>query len=193
MATFIKLSPATVARESGGQDARALDVERVHAAHADFVFRSLSRLGVREPDLLDMLQEVFVIVYRRAGSYDGTSKLTSWLFGICLRVAAGYRRKLHRRREQPLDDQAVAASPDEQGPEHAAEALRARAELHAILDQMSLDKRAVFVMFEIDAMSCAEIASTLGLPLGTVHSRLHAARGEFERVLQRRRAQRGGR
>jgi DNA-directed RNA polymerase specialized sigma24 family protein len=89
MATFIKLSPATVAREGGGQDARPLDVERVHAAHADFVFRSLSRLGVREPDLLDMLQEVFVIVHRRAGSYDGTSKLTSWLFGICLRVAAG--------------------------------------------------------------------------------------------------------
>jgi RNA polymerase sigma-70 factor, ECF subfamily len=58
---------------------------------------------------------------------------------------------------------------------------------------MSLDKRAVFVMFEIDAMGCAEIASTLELPLGTVHSRLHAARREFERVLSRRRAQRGGR
>jgi RNA polymerase sigma-70 factor (ECF subfamily) len=193
MATFMKASPATLTRESGGLGERALDVTAVHSTHADFVFRSLSRLGVREPDLLDALQEVFVVVHRRASSYDGTSKLTSWLFGICLRVAAAHRRKLYRRREQPLGDELELGQSEQPGPEQAVAAKQARAELEAILEQLSLDKRAVFVMFEIEAMSCAEIAATLELPLGTVHSRLHAARHEFARILERRRTRRGGR
>lgn len=186
----MKASSASMSRPNGAEDAGLLDVERVHAAHADFVFRSLARLGVRDADLPDMLQEVFVVVHRRAASYDGKSKLTSWLFGICLRVAAGYRRKRERRREQALPDGLELASGEEQGPEQACEAARARAELAAILDAMPLEKRAVFVMFEIDAMSCAEIAHTLDVPIGTVHSRLHAARHAFELALQKRRAQR---
>ena len=184
----MKASPASVPRQNSSEDARPLDIQRVHAAHADFVFRSLARLGVRDDDLPDMLQEVFVVVHRRASAYDGTSKLTSWLFGICLRVAAGYRRKLQRRREQALPDESEAALDQAHSPERAWEAARARAELAAVLDELPLDKRAVFVMFEIDALSCAEIAATLGVPIGTVHSRLHAARRSFEAVLRRRSA-----
>ena len=166
----------------------ALRVEEVHAAHADFVFRSLSRLGVRDQDLPDMLQEVFMVVHRRAASFDGSSKLTSWLFGICLRVAAGYRRRAHRRHERPLEtdpQSSDAHAAHQQSPERAAQAAEARRKLDAVLDTLPLDKRAVLVMFEIDALSCAEIASVLEVPLGTVHSRLHAARAAFAQALKR--------
>jgi RNA polymerase sigma-70 factor (ECF subfamily) len=197
MSAFTKMGPdaATSALGSAQAQPGALRVEDVHAAHADFVFRSLARLGVRDADLGDMLQEVFVVVHRRLGSFDGNSKLTSWLFGICLRVAASYRRRAHRRYERPLDADATQLPQDAgiPSPEQAAEAAEARAKLEAVLDAMPLDKRAVLVMYEIDGLSCHEIASTLEVPIGTVHSRLHAARAAFLAALKRHDARRAGR
>ena len=193
MSAFTKLSPDAATSALGPTHAQpeALRVEEVHAAHADFVFRSLARLGVRDADLADMLQEVFVVVHRRLSSFDGSSKLTSWLFGICMRVAASYRRRAHRRYERPLDAESMAHDADgAASPEQAAEASEARRKLELVLDAMPLDKRAVLVMYEIDGMSCAEIASTLEVPIGTVHSRLHAARAAFLAALKRENARR---
>jgi RNA polymerase sigma-70 factor (ECF subfamily) len=196
MTAFTKTGPeaATSALGSAQAQSEALRVEDVHAAHADFVFRSLARLGVRDADLADMLQEVFVVVHRRLDSFDGSSRLTSWLFGICMRVAASYRRRAHRRYERPLDPEATLREADSaHDPEQAASAAEARAKLEAVLDAMPLDKRAVLVMYEIDGLSCAEIASTLEVPIGTVHSRLHAARAAFMAALKRENARRAGR
>lgn len=161
-----------------------LDVVSVHHEHADFVWRSLQRLGVRDADIEDLLQEVFVVVHQRLHTFDGSSRMTTWLFGICLRVASAYRRRAHRRREQSVfevPDEAV----DGETPEDAAATAQARARLHAALDLMDLDKRAIFVMFELDEMSCETIADMLSIPLGTVYSRLHAARKAFEQALSR--------
>jgi RNA polymerase sigma-70 factor (ECF subfamily) len=194
LGTFIKVTSATAAPAAGLERVERLDVAKVHAAHADFVWRSLARLGVRQEDLSDMLQEVFVVVHRRADSYDGTGKVTSWLFGICLRVASGYRRSLGRRREQALDAPDGRRTAEHDDPEARLDAKRARALLTRVLDAMPLDKRAIFAMFEIDGLSCGEIAEQLDVPVGTVHSRLHAARAAFAKSLQRERArsQRGG-
>lgn len=193
MATFIKVGSAAGVPASRLDRSRPIEVAEVHAAHADFVWRSLARLGVRNDDLPDMLQEVFLVVHRRGDTYDGSSKLTSWLFGICLRVAAGYRRRAFRRHEQPLETAAEPVTAPELGPEQTLAAKEARGRLAAVLDDMPLDKRAIFVMFEIDAMSCAEIASSLDVPIGTVHSRLSAARKAFEASLHREQARRGRR
>jgi RNA polymerase sigma-70 factor (ECF subfamily) len=193
VSAFIKVISAAKPPYATVEGRPLLDVAEVHAAHADFVWRSLSRLGVRDADLPDMLQEVFLVVHKRAAAFDGSAKLTSWLFGICLRVAARYRRRPHIRREQPLEARLEKASESDDSPERALEAARARVLLAHVLDAMPLGKRAIFVMFEIDAMSCTEIASALGLPLGTVHSRLHSARRAFAAALTRVRAQSGRR
>jgi RNA polymerase sigma-70 factor (ECF subfamily) len=50
---------------------------------------------------------------------------------------------------------------------------------------MSVERRALLVMYELDEMTCEEIAEVLGIPVGTVHSRLHAAREEFKSALKR--------
>jgi RNA polymerase sigma-70 factor (ECF subfamily) len=185
MATFMKVTTAPAARAAERERARPLTAAEVHAEHADFVWRSLARLGVREGDLADVLQEVFLVVHRRLQTYDGSSKLTSWLFGICLRSASAYRRRAFRRREQPLTAGREPAAPDGSDPERAFDA---REKLAAILDGMPLDKRAIFVMFEIDGMSSQAIADALDVPVGTVHSRLYAARRAFEKALVRLRA-----
>jgi RNA polymerase sigma-70 factor (ECF subfamily) len=185
MAAFMKATTATAGPAARQERAQPLAVADVHAAHADFVWRSLARLGVRDEDLPDMLQEVFLVVHRRLHTYDETSKLTSWLFGICLRIAAAYRRRAHRRRERPFAAVPEPAAPEAPGPERA---LQARQDLEALLDALPLERRAIFVMFEIDGLSCQQIAETLEVPVGTVHSRLHAARRAFEKALVRRRA-----
>jgi RNA polymerase sigma-70 factor (ECF subfamily) len=176
-------------------EARAPSATEVYADHADFVFASLQRFGIRDNDLEDLLQEVFVVVHRKLHTFDGSSRMTTWLYGICLRVAAAHRRRAHVRREQSVDPvpepapSTSRASRDD--PEAALQRGQARQQLESILDELDLDKRAVFVMFEIDELSCDEIAAVVGVPVGTVYSRLHAARASFREAIARHRA-RGG-
>jgi RNA polymerase sigma-70 factor (ECF subfamily) len=162
----------------------ALDLDAIFRAHANFIWLSLQRLGVQHADLDDVAQDVFVIVHRRLDRFDGSSLLTTWLFGICLRVAANYRRK-RRFLLLPtgiIDDAALATDP------HQDLARReAQRHLERILARMDVAKRAVFVMFEWEGISCDEIARTMGVPVGTVFSRLHAARREFNKTLARSR------
>jgi RNA polymerase sigma-70 factor (ECF subfamily) len=188
-------SPSAVAsttetpRSSAGAG-RALDVRGVSEAHAQFVWVSLQRLGIREADLPDVLQEVFVVVHQRLATFEGNSALTTWLFGISMRVAANHRRRAHVRREQPVADVPDSQQDEALGPERAAERAQAADLLRAALDAMDLEKRAVFVMFEIEELSCAEIAAVLGVPVGTVYSRLHAARKQFEALVEGQRGER---
>jgi RNA polymerase sigma-70 factor (ECF subfamily) len=161
-----------------------LDVAQIYAKYAPLLWRSLQRTGVPEADLPDALQEVLLVAHRRLASFDGQSKLTTWLFGICLRVAATQRRARRRRREESLDQRAAPpALVETDHPEQQALARDARRRLEAALDGLDPEKRAVFVMFEIEGMACAEIAELLGVPKGTVFSRLaHARRAFLERL-----------
>jgi RNA polymerase sigma-70 factor (ECF subfamily) len=162
-----------------------LDVVSIHDQHADFVWLTLQRFGVRDQDIEDVLQEVFVVVHRRLGSFDGSSRMTTWLFGICMRLASAYHRRAFRRRERTMAEVPDQAAPDDDSPENAASAMQAREWLRAALDFMDLEKRAIFVMFEIDEVPCEAIAEMLSIPVGTVYSRLHAARKAFAEALER--------
>lgn len=173
--------------------AAPLDVLAVHEAQADFVFRSLQRLGVRPADLEDVFQEVFIVVHKRLHTYDGSAALTTWLFGICLRVASAHRRRAWFRREVPTDDVAAAHPvPESEQPEEALAAREAQASVRRVLDRMDIEKRAVLAMFELDQLPTEEIATILGVPVGTVWSRLHAARKQFQKLMERERARGGG-
>jgi RNA polymerase sigma-70 factor (ECF subfamily) len=186
------VDPALAPAAEGTGARISCDAAGLYAAHADFVWASLQRLGVRDADLEDVLQEVFVVVHQRLHTFDGSSKATTWIFGICMRVASAYRRRGFRRRET------CVADPPEPAPEVDANAgaspeedlakAQSRRRLEELLDELDLDKRAVFVMFEIDELSCEEIAHLLGVPVGTVYSRLHAARKAFQRALVRMQA-----
>lgn len=162
------------------------ELAEVHAEHADFVYRSLQRLGVRPMDLEDALQDVFVVVHKKLEAFDPSFKLKSWLFGISVRVAVAHRRKAHLHRERTdanLERHAESAA--QSGPEAVAMERQGRERLAQILDKLTPEKRAVFVMFEIEGKTTVEIADELGLALGTVYSRLSAARAEFQRAVER--------
>ena len=165
------------------------DVAALYEVHGRFVWSTLQRLGVRDADLEDVLQEVFVVVHQRVHTFDGSSKVTTWLFGIAMRVASSYRRRGYRRRETAVAEPPEPTSaPDMASPEDDLVQAESRRRLALILDDMDLEKRAVFVMFEIDEMPCEEIASILGVPVGTVYSRLYNARKAFQKALVRMQA-----
>jgi RNA polymerase sigma-70 factor, ECF subfamily len=153
---------------------RELDAEQVYELHADFVWRSLQHLGVRDADLEDLGQEVFVTVHRRLSSFDGRSKLTTWLFGICLHLVQRHRRRAYFRLEL------LHAEPPErvdfETPEARYAGEQSRQRLERLLDKLSPERRATFVLFEVEGMSCEEIAELSAVPVGTVYSRLHLAR-----------------
>ena len=72
---------------------------RSTAEHARFVWLSLQRLGIHPSDLDDIAQDVFMIVHRRLDTFDRRARISTWLFGICMRVAANYRRRRRWTRE----------------------------------------------------------------------------------------------
>lgn len=144
----------------------------------DFVWRSLRGLGVPSGDADDAAQQVFLVAVRKLGSITPGSE-RSFLFGTAIGVAANARRGRSRRREVG-DDEGLDAHPD--AAPDAEEQLRrkqARARLDAILGEMPLELRTVFVLFELESLTMAEIARMLDLPPGTVASRLRRARENF--------------
>jgi RNA polymerase sigma-70 factor, ECF subfamily len=160
----------------------------VYDTHLDFVWRSLNRLGVPSHDLPDATQDVFLVVHRRLGEFEGRAKMTTWLFRICMRVASDRRRASKTRREV-YDSDEVARRPDERA-DSAAELERKRdlLELEAILAELPDDQRLVFALFELDGLTGEQIAELLEVPLGTVRSRLRLGRQGFDQALGRRAA-----
>jgi RNA polymerase sigma-70 factor (ECF subfamily) len=157
----------------------------VYSEHFRFVWRSLRRLGVPESDASDAAQDVFLVVHRRLGEFEGRSKMTTWLFGIALRVARDRKRLAHNRRRSddssPLDT-AADDRVDIAGEAEKREALRL---LESLLDELPDEQRAVFCLFELDGLGGEAIAEMLEIPVGTVHSRLRLAREAFDRNLKR--------
>ena len=158
--------------------------------HAPFVWRGLRRLGIPESDVEDVCQEVFVVVHRKLGDFEGRSSLRTWIYSICARTASDYRRSGRVRREVVTDAPPEMAH---EGGQHDAVALRqARATLDRILDELDDDKRSVFVLYEIEELTMAEVAEALGCPLQTAYSRLHAARKVVEAGVTRAQASASG-
>lgn len=180
-----------LAQSSLESRAATLDAAAVHAAHGAFLWATLQRLGARPSDLDDVYQEVFIVLHRRLGDYDPALPIRPWLFGICVRVVAASRRRAHVRRER-LVDVVPESDGNAPSPEERAERARRHEILQEILDELDLERRAVFVMYEIDELPCDQIAEMTGVPVGTVHSRLHAARKDFQRASARWQARHGG-
>jgi RNA polymerase sigma-70 factor (ECF subfamily) len=162
----------------------ARTAQEVFAEHAPFVLRSVRRLGVRESEVEDVAQEVFVIVHRKLATWNGTSTLRTWLFGIALRVASAHRRKAYVRRELLDNDAAAAPSvPPEQ--QDMLRRKELRAQLDRALDMLDENKRAVFVLYELEGMPMAEIAEGLGCALFTAYGRLREAREQVRACFER--------
>jgi RNA polymerase sigma-70 factor (ECF subfamily) len=160
------------------------DVVQIYEQHFDFAWRSLRRLGVAATDLEDAAQDVFEIVHRRINDFEHRSTLKTWIFGIALRVAKVYRHKAARQRQRVRVEEVLLVS-SHANPEQAKAHVQAAEQVQRLLDELDDDKRAVFILSELEQVPAAEIATALGIPPNTVYSRLRLARAAFEAGLRR--------
>ncbi|AKU99500.1 RNA polymerase sigma factor RpoE [Labilithrix luteola] len=192
------LETAKLAKDVSPEEAIARDPElearlqRLAVEHYDFVWRSLRRLGVAPPETDDAAQRVFLVIADKLPNIE-PSKERSFVFGIVMRVAANVRRDRATARQREAEDTETSDLPID-APTAEAEVARAQARvrLDAILASMSEDRRAVFVLFELEELTVTEIAELLGLPLGTVGSRLRRAREDFRTAVARLHARDSG-
>lgn len=158
--------------------AAAIPFEKLVTDHLAFVWRSLRRFGVRPADVDDATQRVFLIANDKLSSIRPGSE-RSFLVAVAMRVASHTRRSNQRREaahQNWFESQSGAPAPE--GPARQAEA---RDLLDRVLDKMPDDLRSVFVLFELEELTVDEVAALLGLPRGTVATRLRRARVVFQK------------
>ena len=171
------------------QPTQQLDFRAIFDQHFDYVWFTLRRFGVPARDLDDLAHDVFFQIYQHLGQYDPSRPLRPWLFGFAYRMASDYRR-LARHRRETLDEpcEGIDAAPS------AAERVASRQTLDLVwnaLEHLDLDRRAIFVLHEVEGYSIPEVASALEIPLNTADSRLRLAREQFAKSVQRLRLRRG--
>lgn len=158
-------------------------LRRIVEAQFDALWRFLRRLGIAEGDVDDAVQEVILVLARKLHVVEAESE-RSFVFSTAFRIASDMRKRAKRRREieaTPLYEQA-GLGPD---PETSAEQRRLTVLFAQVLEQLSLELRAVFVLYELEEFTMAEISEALAIPPGTVASRLRRGRETFERLAAR--------
>lgn len=145
------------------------------------VYAFLWRLGARGAELEDLLHDVFVAAVRRWPTYEQSRPVRPWLLGITFRVFAHARRKQGPESSE-LDESlpAEGASVEQQVAAKQAAALLDRA-----LASLRPERRAVFVMMELEGLSAPEVAEVMGANLATTYSRLRLARADVQEAVER--------
>jgi RNA polymerase sigma factor (sigma-70 family) len=147
----------------------------------DYVYHALRRHGISPTDAEDLVQEVFLVMWRRWSEFDTTRPLRPWLGGIAFRVAYNYRQRSGR--EVPggiVDAEDEAPSPEDRLDAHSARALVLR-----VLAVLPEKYRGLIVSHDLDGVPMREIAETMRVPLFTAHTRLRAARLAFAKAVRR--------
>jgi RNA polymerase sigma-70 factor (ECF subfamily) len=148
-----------------------------------FIWRLLRRLGLPEADADDAAQQVFLVASRRIDAIQLGSE-RSFLFGTALRVASRVRKV--RADNAQAHVEILDSHPDAGvNLDEMLDQRRARSLLDSILNTMPDEIRVVFVLYEIEELTMAQIATGLEIPAGTVASRLRRAREVFSRHAER--------
>jgi RNA polymerase sigma-70 factor (ECF subfamily) len=186
-------SPLDAATEAGllaevraGGPGRARAFDAIFRALREPVLALCLHLTGRRADAEDALQETFLSVHRALPGFRGEARLASWIYRIALREALHARAA--RRDHGPVDHE-VAAPGGGEGPLVARDEAR---RVQAALVRLTAEQRAVLALFALEGLSHRQVAEILGIPEGTVWSRLHVARRRLAAALQEPAAGAGG-
>jgi RNA polymerase sigma-70 factor (ECF subfamily) len=157
---------------------------KLYERHRSDVARLVYRMLGPRADLDDVIQEVFVQVYKSLRDFRGQSKFSTWLHRVTVNVVLMHRRAARSRpifaAEPPLD---AAIGPDEIPPDEDAERRERVRAFGRLLGRLADKKRIVFVLHELEGIAPSEIAKIVGAPVLTVRTRLFYARRELEAML----------
>lgn len=165
---------------SGSVEAFGVLVRR----YEDRLYATLLGLVGRPEDAHDLLQDAFLRAYQKLGGFHGDSSFYTWVHRIAVNLALS-----DRRRRRPATGHAESwaepiADPSHADPTLPAERAEREAAVQRALRSLAPDHRAVVVLKDLDGLRYEEIAAILAIPVGTVRSRLHRARGELRERLK---------
>jgi RNA polymerase sigma-70 factor (ECF subfamily) len=165
-----------IMRQLAGGEIGALGelYDRYHEPVRRFVARATSDAD----DVDDLVHATFLAAAKSAGRYDGRPSCRPWLIGIAAQLLRRRRQSFGRFLAVLSSLRATRATSAD-----PRRALQARSDVEGALVRISAAKRITLLMAEVEGLSCAEIAAALGIPIGTVWTRLHAARRELRRAL----------
>jgi RNA polymerase sigma-70 factor (ECF subfamily) len=175
--------------EEGGQAAFA----ELMGRHRGPIVNFLNRLIGDRDRAEDLAQEVFLRVYRHAGTYRVTARFTTWLYTIASNLGKNELRNRARRRNVSMEDAPRELAQDDYhfgtredflSPDRVSDLNDRQRKVRAAIDSLPEHFRTMLVMRDMEGFSYEEIASMLNLPLGTVKSRINRARLEFKRRIE---------
>jgi RNA polymerase sigma-70 factor (ECF subfamily) len=186
---------ALVAAAKGG-DARSF--QSLVVAHQARLFSVAYGMLRDRDEAMDVVQDAFIKAYRKLPEFEGTAAFSTWLYRIAVNLCIDRKRAETRRRKTDLDDAAArnldndplyaeaeyAPRMSGHNPLRNAADKQLGAQIGQAMAQLSDDHRAIVLLREVEGMSYEEIALTLGVPKGTVMSRLFHARKNLQRVLR---------
>ncbi len=159
--------------------------------YQDRLFNTVHRLVDNAEDAQDVVQDAFLNAYQSLGSFKGDSQFFTWLYRIAVNTAISLKRKQRvvyslrgARGEEGSSSEPVDPS-EFSRPEHAVEKAELERRVQGALNRLSPEHRAVLVLKDIDGQKYEAMAEILGVPIGTIRSRLHRARIELREILER--------
>lgn len=154
---------------SGERDA----FDEIMRTHEDRVFSVCLRLLGDRESALDATQETFLTVFRKASQFEGRSAVGTWIYRIAVNTCYDLLRRSARRPTTPMPDH---LDPADHGAGDALESAMVRPDVERALAALPPEFRAAVVLADIEGVALPEVARALGVPLGTVKSRLFRAR-----------------
>lgn len=156
-----------------------LAFQALYRAYFPRLARFLDRMTRNVPLLEEVINDTMLVVWQKADSYDGSSKVSTWIFGIAYRQALKALRAL----DEPLEDLPEPPGEEWHEPEHALAARQLQRGVGRALDALPLEQRAVVCLTYYHGMAYQEIAETMGCPVNTVKTRMFHARLRLKDML----------
>jgi RNA polymerase sigma-70 factor (ECF subfamily) len=161
--------------------------------YQDRLYNTVYRLVENPDDALDVVQDAFLSAYQSLDGFKGDSLFFTWLYRIAVNTAISHRRKqrvllsIDGDRNgpsslQPLDDSAFSR------PGEALERAEQEQRIQHALNRLSPEHRAVLILKDMEGQKYEAMAEILGVPVGTIRSRLHRARAELRGLLEKEEA-----
>lgn len=141
--------------------------------HEDRVFSVCLRIMGNREHALDATQETFLTAFRKAGQFQGNSALGTWIYRIAVNTCYDQLRRQKRRRTDPMPDH---VDPTDHQAEEAIDSAALRPEIQRALAAIPDDFRSAVVLSDIEGIGLPEVAEILGIPVGTVKSRVFRGR-----------------
>jgi RNA polymerase sigma-70 factor (ECF subfamily) len=171
---------AELALLAGVKRGRRADFDALYRVYQPRLWRFLTHLMRQSDAIEEALNDTMLVVWQRADSFDGRSKLSTWIFGIAYRKGL----KAISRQDLPVDDDEMPEIADPgPGPEQQFNLVQLRGRLRAAMAELSPEHRAVVELCYFHDMAYGEIAEVVGCPQETVKTRMFYARRRLRALL----------